>query len=82
MIEFDGKIKKWGNSMGIVIPKKMLKGKIRPNTIVKVIISPGKDNETAAAIWGLMRGWKISVNELEEWIYRAFEKMDNVEFVK
>ena len=43
MIECETKLKTWGNSIGIVIPKdKMNKEHLKANQIVRVIITPIK----------------------------------------
>ena len=41
MIEYEGKLRNWGNSIGIVIPKEEVeKEKLEPNQKVKVLITP------------------------------------------
>ena len=41
MIEYEAKLRNWGNSIGIVIPKEEIeKEKLQPNQKVKVLISP------------------------------------------
>ena len=43
MIEYEAKIKKWGNSAGVIVPKELLHGEhLKQNQTVRVIITPKK----------------------------------------
>ena len=43
MIEMETKLKGWGNSIGLVIPKNMIRvGNLKPKQRVRVIIKPVK----------------------------------------
>jgi len=58
MIEYETKVKKWGNSMGIILPKEEVKReKLREKQSVRVIISPVKSIRVKD-IFGKLKGWK------------------------
>lgn len=58
MVEYETKIKHWGNSFGIVVPKEQLqKDKIKENQMVRVIIKPVKKLK-ARDIFGKLKQWK------------------------
>ena len=41
MIEYEAKLRNWGNSIGIVVPKEGVeKEKLKPNQKVRVVITP------------------------------------------
>jgi len=43
MIEYETRLKKWGNSIGLIVPKEALKkDSLRPNQKVRAIITPVK----------------------------------------
>ena len=59
MLEFDAKIKKWGNSFGMVIPKENLKKEIiKENEIIHVIAI--RKNESIKESFGMLRDWKMT----------------------
>lgn len=59
MLEFDAKIKKWGNSFGLVIPKEDLKKElIRENEMVHVIAM--RKNDAIKESFGMLKGWKMT----------------------
>ena len=59
MLEFDAKIKKWGNSLGMVIPKENLKKEtIKENEIIHVIAI--RKNEAIKESFGMLRDWKMT----------------------
>ena len=73
MLEIEGKVKKWGNSAGIVLPKEFLeKEHIKINQKVKVIITPAKSLRVSD-IFGLQKNWKRPTEE----IIRDIKKMDS-----
>lgn len=64
MIECEAKLKAWGNSIGLVIPKdKTLKENLKPNQKVKAIITP-VETLKVGAIFGKLKKWKRPTNEI------------------
>ncbi|MBS3095779.1 hypothetical protein J4231_03805 [Candidatus Woesearchaeota archaeon] len=58
MIEVETRLKTWGNSIGIVIPKeKIEKERLKIDQNVRVIISPTKMLKVEN-IFGKLKGWK------------------------
>ena len=64
MIEYDTKLKSWGNSLGIIVPKeKTEKEHLKINQEVKVIITPKKMLKVKD-IFGKLKNWKRSTEEI------------------
>ncbi len=57
MLEFDTKVKKWGNSVGLIIPKEKLNG-IRENDEIHVIAF--KKSNVLKETFGSLKGWKMT----------------------
>lgn len=55
MLEFNTKIKKWGNSVGLIIPKDKLNG-VKENDVVHVIAM--KKSDAIKKSFGLFPEWK------------------------
>ncbi len=57
MLEFETKIRKWGNSLGIILPKNKLgKEKVRENEVLHIIMF--RKNPKIKKTFGMLRGWK------------------------
>jgi len=66
MIECEAPIKAWGNSFGIVIPKKsVIDNNLKANQRVKVIISPF-DTTKVRHIFGKLEEWKTPTSKIKE----------------
>ena len=63
MLEFDSKIKKWGNSFGVVIPKSKLNG-IRENDEIHVIAM--KKTDAIKKSFGIFPEWKGKGQEMKD----------------
>ena len=71
MMEIKAKTKKWGNSIGILIPKEAIrKENIKPDQEVTVLIS-AKPITKVKDIWGTMK-FKKSTEELMREVDREF----------
>ena len=67
MLEFETKVKKWGNSFGLVVPKKELgKERIKENEEIHVIAI--RKNYSVKDSFGLLKGWKISGQKAKDMI--------------
>ncbi|MBI4168047.1 MAG: AbrB/MazE/SpoVT family DNA-binding domain-containing protein [Candidatus Aenigmarchaeota archaeon] len=56
------KTKKWGNSIGLLIPKDVVrKEKIRENQRLDIIILP--KTKTLEKTFGMLKGWKINTQK-------------------
>ncbi len=59
MLEFESKIKKWGNSFGLVVPKRELyKENFKDNEEFHIIAI--KKNDSIRDSFGMFKGWKMS----------------------
>ena len=58
MLEYTTKLKAWGNSLGIVVPKEQAeKERLKTEQEIKVIITPKKVLKVKN-IFGTLKGWK------------------------
>ena len=79
MIEFEAKVKKWGNSMGIILPKEKLdKEGISKNSKVKAVITPAKTLKVKD-LWGMAKDWKKPTEQIMKEID---EELDSKYFKK
>mgnify|MGYP001597586535 CR=1 FL=1 len=63
-MEVEIKTKKWGNSIGVVIPKEILeKQKIKENETVIVSI---KKKLLVSEVFGTLKGWKRPTQEIKD----------------
>ncbi len=66
MMECETKVKKWGNSFGIVLPKNFIRdNSISPEDKVRVIVTKIGKKGTAEKLWGKLPQWKTPSEELE-----------------
>lgn len=57
MLEFDTKVKKWGNSLGVILPKfELEKREIGENETLHIIVM--KKNRNIRKTFGMLKGWK------------------------
>ncbi|GEM_PF-506893 len=74
MMECEVTVKKWGNSLGIILPKKWAeKGRISPEDKVKVVITSIDRKNAAGKLWGALSTWKASSDELERFVDKEFD---------
>lgn len=65
MIEINAKLRKWGNSFGIVVPlSKMGNETIREGEEVKVFLT--KERNPLKGLFGALKGWKINAQKFKE----------------
>ena len=73
MIEYETKVKKWGNSAGVVVPKDAIKKEhLKVNQKVRVIITP-KNAMKVEDIFGGLKNWKKSTEEIMREIDKDLE---------
>jgi len=63
MLEFDSKIKKWGNSFGLIIPKDRLNG-AKEDDIIHFIGM--KKNDAIKKSFGMLSEWKGQGQEMKD----------------
>jgi len=65
MLEFESKVKKWGNSFGVIIPKGELKEKtLKENDVIVVIAM--KKSDAVKESFGLLKNWKTPTQKLKD----------------
>lgn len=64
MVELEGTVKKWGSSLGIIIPKEIAKGEhITENEKIAVEI---KKKHLAKEFFGILPDWKRPTIEIKK----------------
>ena len=65
MLEFNTKLKRWGNSFGLIIPRSEIeKDNLKPEEELYVIAI--KKNDSIKNSFGLLKGWKVSGQKAKE----------------
>ena len=73
MIEYETRLKAWGNSVGIVIPKdKIEREHLKKNQMVRVIISPAK-TVRVQDIFGKLKNWKKPTGQIMKEVDKALD---------
>lgn len=73
MIEYETKLKKWGNSVGIVIPKEQVKREnLRERQTVRVIVNPVKSIKVKD-IFGKLKEWKKSTRQITKEVNKEID---------
>lgn len=66
MIEIKTKLRKWGNSFGIVVPKKAIEdSKLKEGEEVTVLMNKEKVT-VLREIFGALKGWKIDTQKFKD----------------
>ncbi|MBI3412551.1 MAG: hypothetical protein HY051_00530 [Candidatus Aenigmarchaeota archaeon] len=69
MASIEVKAKRWGNSIGLLIPKDVVrKEKIRENQILDIIIIP--KTRTLEKTFGMVKGWEKPAQQIKDEIRR------------
>jgi len=59
MLEFESKVKKWGNSFGVIIPKEIIKREsLKEDEEIHIIAI--KKNKAVAETFGMFKDWKMT----------------------
>jgi antitoxin component of MazEF toxin-antitoxin module len=73
MIECEAKLKSWGNSIGVLLPKEKLKKEnLSSNSLVKLIVLPA-EKITVADLFGKKKNWKTPTKKLLKEIDKEFD---------
>ena len=70
-MEIETKTRKWGSSIGIVLPKELIDEiDIKPNEIITIEV---KKKHKAKEFFGILQGWKRSSQEIKDEARRGWE---------
>jgi len=64
MIEIKSKLRRWGNSFGIVVPQNALGEGLKENDDITVFISKSKPD--LKKVFGKLKKWKIDPQKLKD----------------
>jgi len=65
MIEIKTKLRKWGNSFGIVVPlKKINNEEIKEGDEVTLLMRKSKNDNTFKETFGILKDWKKSTDKI------------------
>jgi len=65
MIEIKTKLRKWGNSLGIVVPQKALNSKFKEGDEVSVFLRKEREVDFRD-IFGALKGWRIDAQKVKD----------------
>ena len=66
MIQIKTKLRKWGNSFGVVVPQGLLNDQIKENDEVEVFIT--KKDVNVRKAFGELKDWKIDPQKIKDQI--------------
>lgn len=64
MIEIKTKLRRWGNSLGIVVPLNKINESFKEGEEVKVLLT--KEDKNLKNIFGALKGWKINSQKFKD----------------
>ncbi len=64
MIEIRSKLRKWGNSFGIVVPQNALNGEIKENDEITVLITT--QNNNLENVFGMLKNKKLDAQKIKD----------------
>ena len=73
-MEINAIAKKWGDSIAVIIPKKIADAKmIKPNDEIKIYV---EKNSGIKEAFGSLKNWKIDSQKAKEELRREWQKRD------
>ena len=70
-MEFEAKARKWGSSIGIVVPKEIVEeAGIKPNEMIRIEVKSGVKVKD---LFGLFPHWKRSAQEIKDELRKGWE---------
>jgi hypothetical protein len=77
MVECDIKARKWGNSLGLVIPKDIVeKENIQENEDLHVLILKKKKNPLRETFGSMKNEWKMSGQEIKDILRKELHQIE------
>ena len=73
MIEIKTKLRKWGNSFGVIVPQKAIENTgIKEGEEVSILLSKDEENPIKET-FGSLKGWKINTQKIKDEMRRDEE---------
>ncbi|MBI2670431.1 AbrB/MazE/SpoVT family DNA-binding domain-containing protein [Candidatus Woesearchaeota archaeon] len=70
MVEIQTKAKKWGSSIGVILPKSLVEDiGIKPNETITIEV---KKSHKAKEFFGLLKGWKRSTQKIKDEVRKGW----------
>lgn len=71
MIEIKTKLRRWGNSFGIIVPQKAVENtKIKEGDEVSILLKKEEDDNILKEMFGTLKGWKIDAQKIKDELRR------------
>ncbi len=71
MIELRAKVRRWGNSFGIVVPQKAVESEnVKDGDEVIVFVNKERDRNALKETFGVLKGWKIDAQKIKDELRR------------
>jgi len=69
MIELKTRIRKWGNSFGVVVPQKaVIDGQINEGDEITVLLRKEEGGNVLKETFGILKNWKIDAQKVKDQI--------------
>ena len=82
MIEIRTKLRKWGNSFGIVVPQKVIESeKAREGDEMVILLKKEEDN-VLKEMFGALKGWKIDAQKFKDELRREEKETERRKWKK
>ena len=66
-MEIETRTKKWGSSLGIIIPKKIVEEEnLEQNQVIKILAVETKSKTKVKDIFGALKNWKIDAQKFKD----------------
>ena len=66
-MEIETRTKKWGSSLGIIIPKKIVEEEnLEQNQIVRILAVEAKSKTKVKNIFGALKNWRINAQKFKD----------------
>jgi antitoxin component of MazEF toxin-antitoxin module len=76
MIEIKAKLRKWGNSFGIVVPQKAIEfSDIKEGEEVTILMKKEREENVLKETFGALSGWKLNTQKIKDELRR--EEFEN-----
>ena len=71
MIAIKTKLRRWGNSFGIIVPQKAVENtKIKEGDEVSILLKKEEDDNILKEMFGTLKGWKIDAQKIKDELRR------------
>ena len=82
MIEIRTKLRRWGNSFGVVVPQKAIKSEGAGEGDDVLILLKKEKNNVLKEMFGALKGWKIDAQKFKDELRKEEEEAERRKWKK